>query len=158
MPGLTIRGRARRAGFTLVDVVIALAVLAIGVLGVISLLLALKARNESFSTARQATRACQEVMELALAESQVMPLASWAAKWDAQTFQPRKVFVLDKDTRDARGIARSDADTYVGRVSVRDVSDPALPGTLYEIAVAVDTTGLTPAPIKTSLVTRRSRP
>jgi Tfp pilus assembly protein PilV len=152
-------GRSRSAsGFSLVDVVIALSVLSIGILGVISLMIALKARNETFNTSRHAVRACQEVMELALAESQVMTLPAWANKWDRQTFQPRKVFALDKVKSDATTPGLADANTYVGRVSVRDVSDPALPGSLYEIAVAVDTTGLTPEPIKTSLVTRRSRP
>lgn len=152
-------GPARRAGgFTLVDVMIALAVLAVAILGVVSLMLALKARNESYSTSRHAVRACQEVLELALAESQVYPLPQWAARWNGQVFQPRKVFVLDKGARDTRLIGENDARTYVGRISVADVSSEEHPGTLYEIAVAVDTTGLTPSPIKTSLVTRRSGP
>src|SRR5687767_1415381 len=90
-------GRPRAtSGFSLVDIVIALAVIAIAILGVMSLLIALKSRNETFNTSRHAVRACQEVLELALAESQVMPMTEWAAKWNASTFEPRKVFVLDK--------------------------------------------------------------
>lgn len=145
----------RSAGFSLVDVVIALAVLAVAVLGVFSLIVALKARNESHAGSRHATRACQEVLELALAESQVLPLATWAAKWNGQDFQPRKLFVADKDRRDPK---IDDGQNRVGLVTVRDVSEEAFPGTIYEISVAVDSTGLTPSPIKTSLVTRRSRP
>ena len=152
-------GRPRRtSGFSLLDVMLALAVLAVAILGVFSLLLALRTRNDSFSAGRHAVRACQEVLELALADSQVRPLGDWAAFWDRQVFQPRKVFVLDKGTRDGRPIAAGDPATYVGRVSVRDVSDPERPGTLWEIAVGVDTTGLTVPPIKSSLVTRRGSP
>ena len=153
---LPVRVRPRTAGFSLIDVMLALSVLAVAILGIVSLLLALRTRNESSSHARLATRACQEVMELALSQSHVMPLPQWAAFWNVQRFQPRKVFVLDKGFRDGRGIGVEDLRTYAGRVSVRDVSDAEHPETLWEIAVWVDTTGLTPSPIKTRLVTRRS--
>jgi len=157
----TVRDGSRRArGFTLVDVMIALVVIAIGVLGMLSLLLALKSRNESFNTTRHAVRACQEVLELSLAESQVLSTTAWLAKWNNAAFIPRKVFSLDKGVRytgPAVGNANDPA-YYAGSVKVTDVSDPAAPGSLFEISVAVDTTGLTPSPIKTSLVTRRSRP
>lgn len=153
---LPVRRPRRTAGFSLVDVMFALAVLAVGLLGVMSLLLALRARNESSSQARLATRACQEVMELALSQSYVRPLPQWAAFWNVQRFQPRKLLVLDKERLDPRNIAQDDLRTYVGGVSVRDVSEATHPGTLYEIAVWVDTTGLTPKPIQARLVTRRS--
>jgi Tfp pilus assembly protein PilV len=153
---LPVRVRSRAAGFSLIDVMMALSVLAVAILGVVSLLLALRARNESSSQARLATRACQEVMELALSQSHVMPLPQWAAYWNVQRFQPRKLFVLDKGLRDGRAIAAEDLRTYAGRIAVRDVSDVEHPGTLWEIAVWVDTTGLTASPIKARLVTRRS--
>ena len=76
-----VRGGSRRAsGFTLVDVMIALMVIAIGVLGMMSLLLLLKARNESFNSTRHAVRACQEVLELSLAESRVLSTTSVNSK------------------------------------------------------------------------------
>ena len=153
-----VRGGSRRAsGFTLVDVMIALAVIAIGVLGMISLLLVLKSRNESFNTSRHAVRACQEVLEVSLAESQVMSTSAWIDKWNNAAFLPRKVFSLDKNTRYTGAAVgdKKDLAYYAGSVKVRDVSDPAKPGSLYEISVAVDTTGLTTSPIRTSLVTRR---
>ncbi|HEX7899734.1 MAG TPA: hypothetical protein VF950_18340 [Planctomycetota bacterium] len=138
---------------------IALAVIAIAILGVMSLLIALQARNESFNTSRQAVRACQEVLEVAITESAVMPMDEWAGKWDGVPFEPRKVFVLEKGRRDGNDPVGDATKKFVGRVTVKDVSEPEFPpGSLYEIAVAVDTTGLTPSPIKTSLVTRRSRP
>jgi type II secretory pathway pseudopilin PulG len=152
-------GRRRTGGFTLVDVVIALAVMVVAVLGIISLLLALQSRNESFNTSRHAVRACQEVMELAITEMQVLPLSVWVDKWGKATFVPRKVFILDKKDRAEKGPAGGTRKLhYAGTVSVRDVSEPEQPESLFEIAVAVDTTGLTSEPIKTSLVTRRSRP
>ena len=153
-----VRGGSRRAsGFTLVDVMIALMVIAIGVLGMMSLLLLLKARNESFNSTRHAVRACQEVLELSLAESRVLSTTAWFNKWNDAAFMPRKVFSLDKGVRyTGPEVGDDKSRTYlVGRVKVKDVSDPAAPGSLFEIAVSVDTTGLTPSPIKTSLVTRR---
>jgi len=81
----------------------------------------------------------------------------WVGLWDDHPFQPRKVFVLDKEKRDPRAVALDDPDTYVGRVRIRNVSDPEMPDTVDEIAVSIDTTGLTPEPVKVSLVTRRSR-
>jgi len=145
------------SGFTLVDVVIALAVIIIGILGVISLLLALQSRNESLNTSRHAVRACQEMMEVVMTDKMLYPHDVWVDLWNDQRFQPRKVFVLDKGARDPRNIAVDDPATYVGVVTIRDVSDPEMPDSVDEIAVAVDTTGLTPSPIKASLVTRRSR-
>lgn len=169
MPGFILNQRAKRTGgFSLVDVVIALAVLAVGVLGVISLLLMLKTRNEAHSTSRHSLRACQEVMELVLAEMKLFHsqgnLAGWTRKWneDIPGWQPRKVVILDKDRPDAteyqgpnpKVLGREE--TNCGHVRIEDVSDPALPNSLYEISVWVDTTGLTTPPIKTRLVTRRS--
>jgi type II secretory pathway pseudopilin PulG len=145
------------SGFTLVDVVIALAVVIIGILGVISLLLVLRSRNESLNTSRHAVRACQEMMEVVMTDKMLYPHDVWVCLWNDHRFQPRKVFVLDKESRDARLIATDDPATYVGRVVIRDVSDPEMPDSLDEVAVSVDTTGLTPSPVKASLVTRRSR-
>lgn len=156
-----VRGGSRRAGgFTLVDVMIALAVIAVGVLGMMSLLLVLRSRNESFNTTRHAVRACQEVLELSLNEIQILSTPAWLAKWSNASFIPRKVFSLDKKERYTGPAVgdQTDLTYYAGRVRVTDVSDPAAPGSLFEIVVAVDTTGLTPSPIKTSLVTRRCRP
>jgi len=156
-----VRGGSRRAsGFSLVDVMIALAVIAIGVLGMMSLLLVLRSRNESFNTTRHAVRACQEVLELSLNEIQILSTPAWLAKWSNASFIPRKIFSLDKGVRYTGAAVgdKTDLAYYAGSVRVTDVSDPASPGTLFEISVAVDTTGLTPSPIKTSLVTRRSRP
>ena len=147
----------KTGGFTLVDVVIALAVIVIGILGVMSLLLGLQSRNESLNTSRHAVRACQEMLEVVMTDKMLYPHDVWVGLWNNQTFQPRKVFVLDKEKRDPRNVWTNDPDTYVGRVVIRDVSDPEMPESVDEIAVSIDTTGLTTAPIKTSLVTRRSR-
>ena len=148
----------RTGGFTLVDVVIALSVIAIGILGVVSLLLALKARNESLSTSRHAVLACQEMLEVVLTDKLVLPHDQWVSTWNKFDFQPRKLFVLDKLKRDSIGAAaKNDFSTYGGKIRITDVSDPELPDSMDEIAVSVDTTGLTPTPVKFSLVTRRSR-
>lgn len=155
------RRKGRAGGFTLVDVVLALAVLSVGVLGVVSLLLMLKTRNEAHSTSRHATRACQEVMELVLAEmraNRANLTAGWLHAWNGQEFQPRKVVVLDKDRPDPTSYpaALGRDTTNCGRIDIRDVSDPAHPQSLYEISISIDTTGLTTPPVKSRLVTRRS--
>jgi hypothetical protein len=133
---------------------LALMVLAVAVLGVISLLLVLRSRNESSASARHATRACQEMMELVLGQSHVKTMPQLAAFWNVQTFKPKKVFLAEKDVYNPTPAGEDIG--ACGRVNIRDISDAEHPGSLWEIAVWVDTTGLTTSPIKTSLVTRRS--
>lgn len=154
------KGRRGAGGFTLVDVVFALALIAVAILGIISLMLVLKARNEAHSLTRHATRACQEVMEHILADFK-SGHADPAGKWNGKEFQPRKVVALDKDVPTYQAALTDDTSDghhkyNCGRTFVTDVSDPLFPGTLYEISVSIDTTGLTIPPIQTRLVTRRS--
>lgn len=169
-------GRKGAGGFSLVDLVFALAIVAVAILGIISMMLAIKARNESHSAARVALRACQEYMELILATQKagiIDPATNQAKHFDAAgeplwiktfhdlPFQPLKLVKFDKKIDPApekdQYIDTVGANPYnCGRAFIKDISDPASPKTLYEISVWIDTTGLTEPPIKTRLVTRRS--
>lgn len=161
-------GNRGQAGLTLIEIAIAGAVLGIAVIGSFSLVTAVQSHNQSFSDSRNATKACQEVMELVLVDSHnYSNLATWANKWntlgtvvhDGGFFTPR-LHPIDPQGR-----------YELGRVQIRDISDtvtlpnhsPAPPAGpyLYEVTVTVqgkDRTGapVTLRPLSVSLVSRRS--
>lgn len=159
---MRIRKGQKAGGFSLVDVIFALTIVTIAILGVISLMMALRARNDAQSTSRHATQACQEVMEHVLADIRANT-PGWFGKWNNKVFQPKKVVSVDKEKppgyveKPFNQGADEESNVYnCGRVLISDISDPAKPKTLYEISVSIDTTGLTQPPIKSRLVTRRS--
>ncbi len=128
-------GCRRRGGFTLIEIVVALMILAIALVGLVSLILAVQTHNQSFSDARMSHKACQEVMELLLGMQYSSMRAQNGVRFIVPVLHPTR---------------------QIGRVTLRDVSPPADPTTITEIEVSVNTQGVGLKPLNVSIVSRRT--
>jgi Tfp pilus assembly protein PilV len=129
---------------TLLEIMIAMVVLAIALMGLLSLVLVTQSFNQSAADANVANKACQEVMEQVLATS-ITNITSWHdSTFIAKVLHPSAA---------------------VGRVLVESV-DPEAPNTLaaggkmYRVTVSIDTSApglkVTQRPVKVALVTWRA--
>lgn len=155
------------AGLTLLEILISSVVLVIAILGSFSLIVSVQTHNQSFSDSRLATKACQEVMEMVLADSHATPnLATWVNKWNTIGTQNDGGFFVPR-----LHVADSAGNYELGRVRITDISStvtipnhstspPAGPY-LYEIAVSVNGKArngsqVTLKPLSVLFVSRRS--
>lgn len=127
-----------RGGFSLLEVILAMVVLAIALLGVMGVLLVTHQHNTSSSESSLAHKACQEVMEQLRAMS-----------YDAMLTQNNLDFV-------ARKLHPTQP---IGVVEVSDVSPAGDPDTKAEMRVRIRTQPgqVTRAPVNVELVSWRSR-
>lgn len=131
-------GRRSRGGFSLLEVLIAMVVLAIALLGVMGVLLATHQHNTSTSETSSAYIACQEVVEQLR-----------AMNYDTMKQQHNLGFVAKK----------IHPSWPIGLIEIEDVSPAADPDTKAEIRVAIRTQPgqVGKMPINVQVVSWRSR-
>ncbi len=135
------RARCGQGGFSILEVMIAMVILAIALLGMMGVLLLLHQHNTSMDEASLATKACQEMME------QLVGL-DWATMWA----QNGLAFVAPKLSPTAN----------VGLIQITDLSGAgagAGSSTKAEMRVAIVTQPgqVTRNPITVVLLSRRSK-
>jgi uncharacterized protein (TIGR02598 family) len=130
-------GRAE-GGFSLLEVMIAMAVLAIAMAGILGLLLVTHQHNQSASETTMAYKACQEVMEQLQGMTYDEVLAQNGVTFAAKKLHP---------------------DQQIGLITVTDASPPGDPDTKAEIRVSVRAQPgqISKQAINVELVTWRSR-
>jgi len=140
-------------GFTLLELMIALAVLAVGILGGFSTVLVVRRHNQATADLRHAYRACQQMMDLVLtrkgpADSQGASTSEqWKANWDGRLWEAVKdgsSHLMPPEWR--YGTVR------VEPVSNPDPAEPALPF-LYKVTVSLKGQSATLQPLNVELVT-----
>jgi len=124
-------------GSTLVEIVVAMGVMAVGLAGFIGLLAATHGHNESSDDVRVAYQACQEALE----DLVRTPIAELPSK-DGTTFL----------------VSGIDPAQPIGSVQVKDFLPTTDPGKVFEITVRVKSAGQTFRPVDVSLVTLRASP
>ena len=140
-------------GFTILELMIALAVLAIGLLGGFSTVLAIRSHNQGTADLRYAYRACQQMMDLVLTRKGPVSGAAantpeeWAANWDNKKWDAVKddgKFLMPSDWR--YGTVR------IEPVPNPDPAEPALPF-MYRVTVSLRGQSATLRPVNVELVT-----
>ena len=140
-------------GFTLLELMIALAVLATGILGGFSTVLMIRRHNQSTADLRHAYRACQQMMDLVLTRNG--PLSTdgagtpdqWASNWNGKRWEAVK----------DGGSHLMPADWRYGSVQVEavpnpDPAEPPLPF-MYKVTVSLQGQSRTLQPMNVELVT-----
>jgi hypothetical protein len=117
-------------------VTIAACVLVIAVMGTVSMLLVIQGHNMSADDARQAHKACQDVLEELL-----------AMDYDTMAAQDGVAFVA----------TRLHPTIPLGRIEVSDISPPGDNGTIAVVTVRVQSTRETFRPVDVAITTRRAR-
>lgn len=110
-----------RRGLTLLELMIAMSILAVALLGGVALILALQTHNQSFSDARVAYKACQDQMEYLLHRP-------YDQMWQEAGLNDKKFPVPELHPT-----------ALVGFVRLRDVFPATDPGKVTEIEVGVNT-------------------
>jgi type II secretory pathway pseudopilin PulG len=127
--------RRGRGGFSLIDLMVAMVILAVALVGVIGLILAVQTHNQSFSDSRLAYKASQEVMEQLLRLQYTTMRAQNGIRFEVPNIHQT---------------------AQIGVVRIRDAGPPLDPTSITEIEVIVDTQGVGLKPLRTSLVSRRT--
>lgn len=130
--------RHSQGGFSLLEIMIAMIILAVAMLGVLSLLLVTHQHNQSTSETALAYKSCQEIME----QLQGM-------NYDDMLAQNGVTFVAKKLHKDLP----------IGIIEVTDASPAGDPDTKAEVRVRIQTQPgqITQQPLNVELVTWRSR-
>jgi prepilin-type N-terminal cleavage/methylation domain-containing protein len=158
---LGIAAAARRdRGFTLVEIMIALAILAIALTGVVALFMRTQRHNQIISEGRSNLKAAQEVMEVVISDvkrkqaSGASPnWSAWMTAWNAAGggttayFGIKNPIFIDGNQVDFRSLVRAadtlamhkDLEGFQAKVEIVDRSTgiAAAPFSLFEIRVRV---------------------
>jgi prepilin-type N-terminal cleavage/methylation domain-containing protein len=158
-PGIAAAARRDR-GFTLVEIMISLAILAIALTGVVALFLRTQRHNQIIAEGRSNLKAAQEVMEIVISDikrkqsSGTSPdWSAWMSAWNAAGggttayFGIKNHIIIDGNQVDFRAGVRAadtltmhkDLEGYQAKVEIvdRSTSIGAAPFSLFEIRVLV---------------------
>ncbi len=127
----------RKAGFSLLEVVVALGVLAISMTGIVGLLLVSHQHNTSTNETTIAAKACEEMMETLRTMTYAQVKAQNGVTFVATGLHPTQP---------------------LGTVAVTDVSPPGDPDTIVEVRVSITTVDgqVTRKPVNVQLVSWRT--
>jgi len=129
-------GRRRRCGGSLLlETAFGAAVFALVVTGTVGLYLLVQSHNLGSDHTRQATKGCQEILEQLLAMN--------FATMSAQNGVPFVVPPLHPTQA-------------LGSIQITDVSPPGDPGTILEVVVRVQASGVVDPPVNVALTTWRA--
>jgi prepilin-type N-terminal cleavage/methylation domain-containing protein len=157
---LTLSAGRRDRGFTLVEIMIALAILAIALTGVVALFMRTQRHNQTIAEGRSNLKAAQEIMEIVLSDikrkqaSGATPnWANWMLAWNVAGggatayFGIKNPLFIDGNQIDFRTNVRDagnsamhkDLEGYQAKVEIvdRSASIGASPFSLFEIRVRV---------------------